>query len=359
MAIQKPSDRPAFERQSAILNTGLNKLFLDELRLCEVGPGQTVVVLSEGDQLRDYAETSLSAASALGAHVIDLNLAVEQTMSASERIANLGNNPLTQDRAALQQCCDADMVIDHMLLLFSREQIAMQEAGTRVLLVVEPGEILERLFPTPDLRRRVEAAARRLTGAKCLRFTNAAGTDVSYQLRDKPILTEYGYTSTPGRWDHWPGGFLATLAADKGVNGRVVMDANDIVYPLKRFLTSPIEFVIRDGMVIEVNGGAEAEQLKQFIAQYHDPRAYAVSHIGWGLNAACEWAVDLPGIGMDGRARYGNVLFSMGPDTEFGGDNDTPCHLDLPMQNCTLWLDDEMIVDAGEVVPKEMRVASV
>ena len=42
------------------------------------------------------------------------------------------------------------------------------------------------------------------------------------------------------------------------------------------------------------------------------------------LNAACRWGVDLPGIGMDGRACYGNVLFSMGPDTEFGGNNDTP-----------------------------------
>ena len=61
------------------------------------------------------------------------------------------------------------------------------------------------------------------------------------------------------------------------------------------------------------------------------------------------------GIGMDGRAHYGNVLFSLGPDTEFGGDNDTPCHLDLPMQNCNLWLDDELIVEGGEVVPAEMR----
>ena len=51
----------------------------------------------------------------------------------------------------------------------------------------------------------------------------------------------------------------------------------------------------------------------------------------------------------------GNVLFSLGPDTEFGGANDTPCHLDLPMKNCSLWLDDELIVSRGEVVPKDMR----
>ena len=330
--------------------------FLDELRLCEVGPGQTIAVLSEGDLLSDYAEYSLSAASELGAHVIDANLQVEQAMDASERIANVGKNPLGDYPAVLQQCCEADMVIDHMLLLFSHEQIAMQEAGTRVLMVVEPPEILQRLFPTPALRNRVEAGERRLSGAKSLRFTNVAGTDVTYNLGGRSILTEYGYTCSPGRWDHWPGGFLATVAADKGVNGRVVMDSDDIIFPLKRFVTAPVEFVIRDGAVIEINGGPDADLLKHFIDEYQDPRAYAISHIGWGLNAACKWDVDLPGIGMDGRACYGNVLFSMGPDTEFGGNNDTPCHLDLPMQNCTLMLDDELIVDEGKVVPVDMRV---
>lgn len=334
----------------------LKDIFLDELRLCEVGPGQTVAVLSEGDQLRDYAEYSLSAASELGAQVVDANLQVEQAVEASERIANVGKNPLSEHPAILQQCCEADMVVDHMLLLFSREQIAMQEAGTRVLLVVEPQEILERLFPTPQLRKRVEAGERRLGKAKSLRFTNSAGTDVIYNLDGKMVLTEYGYTCTPGRWDHWPGGFLATVAAENGVNGRVVMDTGDIIFPLKRFVTSPVEFVIRGGVVIEINGGPDADLLKEFISGYNDPRAYAISHIGWGLNAECEWDVDLPGIGMDGRACYGNVLFSMGPDTEFGGDNDTPCHLDLPMQNCTLMLDDELIVNEGKVVPADMRV---
>ncbi|CAI8053143.1 2,5-dihydroxypyridine 5,6-dioxygenase [Geodia barretti] len=59
----------------------------------------------------------------------------------------------------MQTCKDADMVVDHMLLLFSHEQIAMQEAGSRILLVVEPVEILERLFPTAEMRARVEAAS--------------------------------------------------------------------------------------------------------------------------------------------------------------------------------------------------------
>ena len=59
------------------------------------------------------------------------------------------------------------------------------------------------------------------------------------------ILTEYGYTDTPGRWDHWPSGFLAST--------------------------------------------------------------------------------------------------------------DTACHLDLPMKNCSLWLDNDIIVRDGEVIPEDLR----
>ena len=335
--------------------TRLSELFRRNLELCEVGPGQTVAVLSEGDQLRDYAEASLDAARALGADVADVHIPSDAAEDPAVRIANIGQNALGAHPQAMQTCKDADMVVDHMLLLFSHEQIAMQEAGSRILLVVEPVEILERLFPTAEMRARVEAGERRLRAAERLRFANDAGSDVTYTLGDKPILTEYGYTTEPGRWDHWPGGFLATLAAEKGVNGRVVMEADDILFPLREFAGERIAFEIEDGRVTEMNGGARARHLRDFIEGYGDARAYAVSHIGWGLNHHCIWRPDLPGIGMDGRAHYGNVLFSLGPDTEFGGDNDTPCHLDLPMQGCTLWLDDELIVQDGAVVPEDLR----
>ena len=60
-------------------------------------------------------------------------------------------------------------------------------------------------------------------------------------------------------------------------------------------------------------------------------------------------------IGVDALAYYGNVLFSTGPNTELGGTNDTPCHVDMPLRNCTLTLDDEVIVENGDIVVPEMR----
>ena len=51
-----------------------------------------------------------------------------------------------------------------------------------------------------------------------------------------------------------------------------------------------------------------------------------------------------------------NVLFSLGPNTEVGGTNDTACHLDMPMRNCSLWLDGKSVVENGRIAMDEMRV---
>jgi 2,5-dihydroxypyridine 5,6-dioxygenase len=336
------------------------KVFRDELVLCGVREGETVAVLSELDQLGDYAAGFMAAARSLGASTFNVNLLPATGMGIEEKAGHVGLTSLAGNRPAIDALKQADLVIDLVFLLFSPEQIEIQKAGTRILLVVEPWEVLTRLFPTRELRSRVEAAEERLRKAKVLRFTNAAGTDVTYSLGQYGVFTEYGYTDIPGRWDHWPGGFLATCPNDGAVNGRVVMDRGDIVYPFKSYCRDPIEFTIENGMIVDIRGGVDAAILSDYAKSFRDPRAYAVSHIGWGLNDRAQWsahATGVPGIGMDGRSFYGNVLFSTGPNFEFGGTNDTHCHLDLPMKDCTLTLDDELIVKNGEIVPKEMRAA--
>ena len=57
------------------------------------------------------------------------------------------------------------------------------------------------------------------------------------------------------------------------------------------------------------------------------------------------------------RSFLGNVLFSTGPNNELGGANDTACHLDIPMRDCSLFLDDEEIVVDGRVVVEELQFA--
>jgi len=328
-------------------------LFRKELELCKVEAGQTVTVLSEGRELRDYAEAFLEAAGQLDAKTVDLNLQAEADLDPNQKLEQFGINQLARNPDAMNTLKCSDLIVDLMVVSFSKEQDEIQAAGPRMILVAESIDNLKRLFPTEEQRMRTEASERRLANARTFRFTNALGTDMTYELGAFPIIAEYGYTDQPKRWDHWGGTMVATCGSDTGVQGRIVMDKGDMLLPQLHLLEDPIEFVIRDGYVQELNGGAEAAKLREFMEKYEDPRAYAVSHIGWGTNENAEWTAT--GIGMNGRSYNGNVLFSLGPNTEFGGTNDTACHLDLPMRGCTAFLDDEVIIEGGEFVADDLR----
>lgn len=332
-------------------------LFKKELELCKLQPTETMAVLTSGDIRADYAKAFLTAASQIGANAFELKLPPVNRRNEG----SFGITPLTDNRIAVECLKKADLVIDLVLLLFSKEQLELQESGVRILMVVEPFDVIKRMFPKESDKERVLFATNLLKNAKELRVTNKAGTDVTYQLGQYPILTEYAFADEPGRWDHLPSCFAAATSNDGGVEGVVVMDKGDILFPFNRYLQEPVTFTIKNGMVTNIEGGFDAMLIKDYMESFHDPRAYAISHIGWGLNERAQWhslAFDDQVFGMDGRAFYGNVLFSLGPNSELGGNNDTPCHLDLPMKNCTLYLDGKLIVKDGDVVIEEMKPVS-
>jgi 2,5-dihydroxypyridine 5,6-dioxygenase len=336
-------------------------LCVKQLELCGVKKGETVAVLSQLDERLDYADAFMAAAVKLGATTYHVRLPEASSSLLGDSGAwTVGVTPLAGNDAAMDSLKRADLVIDLMFLLFSKEQLEIQEAGARMLLCVEPIDNLVRLFPTADQRRRVEVSEQLLAKAKTLRFTNKAGSDVVYRLGDYPVMTEYGYTDEPGRWDHWPAGFLFTGGADDGVDGTVVVDRGDIIItPFKKFVDDPVEITIAGGLIQDIRGGADAELLRDYIAGFDDPKAYGISHIGWGCNEKARWsglANDRRSIGMESRAFYGNTLFSTGPNQELGGTNDTPCHIDIPMRNCSMYLDDEPVIIDGEFVIEDLKV---
>ena len=67
----------------------------------------------------------------------------------------VGKTPLAFNTAALAGLKAADMVIDTMQLLFSKEQEQILKTGTRMLLAVEPPETMLRMIPTPEAKAKV------------------------------------------------------------------------------------------------------------------------------------------------------------------------------------------------------------
>lgn len=330
------------------------------LTLSKLAPGQTVTILTSAATHPQTLSTALIATQDMGAIVNRLDLPPVNGEKALSRdsLAYLGTTPLTGNRAAIAALKASDLVLDLMTLLFSPEQHDILKGGTKILLAVEPPEVLVRMVPTEADRARVEAANARLSRAKEMHVVSAAGTDLRCPLGEFPAISEYGFVDQPGRWDHWPSGFVLTWPDEGGASGQIVIDRGDILLPQKSYATDRIVLTVENGFATRIEGGVDAELLSEYIASFNDPEAYAISHIGWGLQPRASWTTlglydREASIGMDARAYEGNFLFSLGPNNEAGGNRTTTCHIDIPLRNCTVRLDGEDVVRQGKVLDRK------
>lgn len=342
----------------AVSDSDLIQAWTQVLTLSRLKRGDTVTVLTtEGVTHPQTLRCAVTAAGLLGARVNRLDLAPvngEKSLS-RDSLAYLGTTPLSGNRAAIAALKASDLVVDLMTLLFSPEQHDILQGGGKILLAVEPPEILLRMVPTEADRARVLACGALLERSREMRVTSAAGTDLVCPLGEFPVVKEYGFVDEPGRWDHWPSGFALTWPDEGGASGRIVIDRGDILLPQKCYVDDPIALTVENGYAVRIEGGLSADLLNDYMASFDDPEAYAISHIGWGLQPRARWSTlglyDREAtIGMDARAFEGNFLFSLGPNNEAGGSRTTACHIDIPLRRCTVSLDGRDMVVEGKVL---------
>ena len=134
-------------------------------------------------------------------------------------------------------------------------------------------------------------------------------------------------------------------------------------------MVDPVRLEIRDGYVTKIEGGLDAKLMRDWLtdnkANDEDRDPFAVSHLGWGMNPQALWY----GIALNGddperhrgaaRTFPGNFLFSTGPNTQGGGKRNTRGHYDVPMRDCTLRLDGDVIIERGRIVDPKMKVERV
>ncbi|MEA9391256.1 2,5-dihydroxypyridine 5,6-dioxygenase [Acerihabitans sp. TG2] len=346
----------------AVSNSDLVAGWKEVLTLCNLRVGEQVTILTSDDSHPQVVATCQIACSQMGAILTLLALAPMNGEKALSRDKSgfVGKTALETNRVALAALKSSDLIIDTMMLLFSPEQEQILKTGARMLLAVEPPEILLRLLPTRADKLRALAATACLKQARRMTVVSDAGTDFHCELGEYPVLTQHGFSDLPGKWDHWPSCFVATWPNEKTSQGRIVMDTGDIILPFKRYLRSPVTLTIEEGYIRRIDGGYDAEFMREFIDSFNDPQAYAMAHVGWGLMTRAHWTTlglydKEATIGMDARAFAGNFLFSSGPNTEAGGLRDTPCHLDIPLRNCSLSLDGVAMTQRGKVMADDQR----
>ena len=338
----------------------ITSMWREVLTLSNVRPDEKILVLTSSHSNPALIDGATRAAAELGAKVARLDLM--PTWHAAEGRSDAttidGISAIEGHDLAIDAMKAADLVIDLLWLIHSPAQKAVLQSGTRMLLAYEPPEVLARVMPSEEDRRRVLAAREAYARGKRIRITSEAGTDLTAEIGDFPANAEYGFADQPGRWDHWPSGFVARMTNHGTARGTVVLAPGDIILPFNSYVQSDIRLTIADGAITGIEGGFDADYLRNYMADFHDKTAYTISHLGWGLQPKARWTAlgmnDRGGtFGMEARAFYGNFLFSTGPTPG----RPTPCHMDIPMRNCSFFVDDEPMVVNGDVIPSDQKVA--
>ena len=284
----------------------LFSLFRKEFELCNVRDGEKVAVIYDAATRPDYIKVSLGALESLGATVFALHLpGVErgdmpsvsqhaQAMAAppvddgGKGSVLAGNTPTSQVLSAIAPT--VDMVVDLVRLHHAPGRVDVINAGGRYLSITERPDALARMFPTEDLKRRCLAAAELLDRAGTMRVTSDAGTDIVSDVTGTPVLVEYGFVEKSGRYDVWPGGFLATFPMHGSTNGTFVLDIGDQIFHLNKYVESRVTITVENSYISRVEGdGLDALLIDDYLKSWNDPECYATSHMGWGMNERAQW----------------------------------------------------------------------
>jgi 2,5-dihydroxypyridine 5,6-dioxygenase len=321
---------------------------------CALKRGDTAAILSETQSRALNVQLAELALLRLGARVFHLIVPTPRnphpvpvrSTGASEAIGGLA--PVI---AALGQ---AGFVVDCTLegLMHAKETPAILKAGARILVISnEHPEALERLAPDPALETRVRAAVKMLRGARRMRVTSAAGSNLAVDMTGAATVGVWGWTDRPGTLAHWPGGVVVSFPKAGSVSGTLVLDRGDVNLTFKCYLERPVRLTLKDDYITKIEGeGADAEMMRGYLAAWGDREAYAVSHVGFGMNPKARYEAlamydkrDTNGTEL--RCVAGNFLFSTGAN-EFAG-RYTAGHFDLPVMRTTIEIDGTFVVRDG------------
>jgi 2,5-dihydroxypyridine 5,6-dioxygenase len=331
--------------------------FAEVLRLCGVKAGESTAILSETQSRAVNVQLAELALAQLGARAFHV-IVPSPRLSAPAPVRSTGaSDAIGQLAPVVNALASSSFIVDLTVegLQHAVELPAILKGGARVLVISnEHPEILERCMPDSALEARVRAGMKRMKSAKTMRVTSPAGTALKINLEGARVGGVWGFTQKPGTLTHWPGGLCLAFPAAGAVGGTLVLAAGDMNLTFKRYIESPITLKVESDYVTAITGaGFDAAMMRDYYASWGERDAYAVSHLGWGMNQIARWDAmafydkrDFNGT--ESRAFAGNFLYSTGANEVAG--RHTLGHFDLPLRNCSIHLDQEMIVDAGKLL---------
>lgn len=344
----------------ALVSAELVGLFRRQWEMCNLQAGEVLVLLSDAYTDRARVQAAFAAAEAIGADAFEVGMPRPLDRQVVNHAAP-GSAP-----GLMSALKSADLLCTFTPPNLSPWLTECLKAGCRVLSVTNHVSQLRRLQSPPGLKEAVQHAIHRYGQARTVRVCTEEGTDFTF-TRGDPAWSElrgyYGFAEERGRFDQWGMGMVRDFPDEGSANGIVVIKPGDVwILPYGRLVQGEIRLDVRDGHIRDVKGGMDAKAFSDWLESNKrssdDLDPYAVSHEGFGLHPNARWddvlhhETRMEYLMMSMRSFAGNFLFSTGP----GPHRRTKGHIDMTLCDCTVYLDDQMIIKRGKLQDPGMIV---
>lgn len=186
--------------------------------------------------------------------------------------------------------------------------------------------------------------AQALEEAEEIKLTTPMGTDLTFSTKGRRGNALYCMVE-PGEFSTAPTIEANTTPIEGTAEGKIVADAS-VPYLGIGLLDEPMYFEVEKGNIVSIEGGPQADVLRDDLASKNDPGVYNIAEIGIGLNPSCRFI----GLMLEDEGVFGSVHIGIGTSANLGGELRAACHYDLIMTKPTVIADGKVLLKDGDVV---------
>jgi leucyl aminopeptidase (aminopeptidase T) len=178
--------------------------------------------------------------------------------------------------------------------------------------------------------------------AERIKVTAPSGTDIEASIKGRRINVDNGLCHEPGKAIGIPIMEVNAAPIEHTTNGKIVIDTS---MSFLGILREKITLTVKDGYIQKIEGGEEAQKMKDILESKNDPNVYVIAEIAIGLNPKAE----IKGILAEDEGVLGTMHFGIGNNITLGGMNKASLHMDVIINRPTMLLDEVLLTKDGKL----------
>jgi leucyl aminopeptidase (aminopeptidase T) len=182
-----------------------------------------------------------------------------------------------------------------------------------------------------------------LEKGKEIRVTAPNGTDISFIIKGRKVITSKGLFHKKGESGNLPTGEAYLAPVEGTSNGVFVVDGS--MAGLGLIKNANIKIEVKDGYAVKITGGTMAKKLNEMLDKVGKD-ARNIAEFGVGTNPSAK----LSGILLEDEKVMGTIHIALGNNKSMGGSVNVPIHLDGVIKKPTVYMDGKVIMKDGKLL---------